>query len=191
MIAQGGHVTPSIESNPLTACTRIGILRILVSCRRELNKNYSRSRLIKQPGYKVEMHNCGTGREFVHRAARPAPGCAAKDVGNRRDSNWACTRSLRDCPRRGAEKPGTTLPTAPGEARAHQSWNRKVGVNRRLFRRRIIIPHRKTLLPSALKWKLWISNQITCIFFRYWDPRWLRLAVTVPPSRDDPDGRRL
>ena len=27
MIAQGGHVTPSIESNPLTACTRIGILR--------------------------------------------------------------------------------------------------------------------------------------------------------------------
>ena len=27
MIAQGGHVTPSIESNPITACTRIGIHR--------------------------------------------------------------------------------------------------------------------------------------------------------------------
>ena len=29
MIAQGGHVTPSIESNPMTACTRIGIQRFL------------------------------------------------------------------------------------------------------------------------------------------------------------------
>ena len=29
MIAQGGHVTPSIESNPLTACTRIGNQRFL------------------------------------------------------------------------------------------------------------------------------------------------------------------
>ena len=27
MIAEGGHVTPSIESNPMTACTRIGIHR--------------------------------------------------------------------------------------------------------------------------------------------------------------------
>ena len=31
MIAQGGHVTPSIESNPLTACTRIGIQRFFGS----------------------------------------------------------------------------------------------------------------------------------------------------------------
>ena len=57
MIAQGGHVTPSIESNPMTVCTRIGILRFLEAAEgSEKSHVYSKLLSIKQPRYKVGMH---------------------------------------------------------------------------------------------------------------------------------------
>ncbi len=64
MIAQGRHVTPSIESNPLTACTRIGIQRFVEAA--EGSKKafiYSKIQSLKQLSYKAEIHNCvqGTG----------------------------------------------------------------------------------------------------------------------------------
>ena len=67
MIAQGGHVTPSIESNPLTACTRIGILRFFDASERTQkdNKN-SELQSFKQLIYKVEMHKCGADHEGTH-----------------------------------------------------------------------------------------------------------------------------
>ena len=62
MITQGGHVTPSIESNPLTACTRIGILRFLEDGEGSDKSNiYSKIQSFKQPSYKIEMHNCVGG----------------------------------------------------------------------------------------------------------------------------------
>ena len=62
MIAQGGHVTPSIESNPLTACTRIGISRYFKAAERiEKHNSYSKIRSLKQQSYKVEMHKCVGG----------------------------------------------------------------------------------------------------------------------------------
>ena len=64
MIAQGGHVTPSIESNPLTACTRIGILRFLEAAEgSEKSYVYSEMKSLKQPSYKVEMHKCGVDHD--------------------------------------------------------------------------------------------------------------------------------
>ena len=78
MIAQGGHVTPSVESNPLTACTRSGILRIWEAEERSKKyNNYRWIRSLKQPSYKVEMHKCVGGREFAHLPARRGNGCAA------------------------------------------------------------------------------------------------------------------
>ena len=61
MIAQGGHVTPSIESNPLTACTRIGILAILLKLRKGVKKHniYSKIQSLKQLSYKAEIHKRG------------------------------------------------------------------------------------------------------------------------------------
>ena len=64
MIAQGGHVTPCIESNPLTACTRIGLPRFWEAAERRNKYNiYSKIQSLKQPSYKVEMHKYGAGRE--------------------------------------------------------------------------------------------------------------------------------
>ncbi len=78
MIAQGGHVTPCIESNPLTACTRIGLPRFWEAAERRNKYNiYSKIQSLKQPSYKVEMHKCVGGREFAHLSGRRAHGCAA------------------------------------------------------------------------------------------------------------------
>ena len=77
MIAQGGHVTPSIESNPLTACTRIGIQRFLEAAEgSEKDIFYSKIQSFKQQIYKVEMHKSGVGREIVARGSL-GPGLAA------------------------------------------------------------------------------------------------------------------
>ena len=74
MIAQGGHVTPSIESNPLTACTRIGNLRFCHASEvSEKYNNYSEIQSLKQLSCKVEMHKCVAGRGAVHSRFRPAP----------------------------------------------------------------------------------------------------------------------
>ena len=63
MIAQGGHVTPSIESNPMTACTRIGIQRFLEAAEEsKKDNNSSMIASVKQLIYKVEMHNCDADR---------------------------------------------------------------------------------------------------------------------------------
>ena len=49
MIAQGGHVTPSVDSNPLTACTRIGIQRFLeAAVGSEKDKIYNKIWYLKQ-----------------------------------------------------------------------------------------------------------------------------------------------
>ena len=53
---------PTIESNPLTACTRIGILRFFESA--EVSKKYIIYRKLQslmQPSYTVEMHKSGAG----------------------------------------------------------------------------------------------------------------------------------
>ena len=71
MIAQGGHVTPSIESNPLTVCTRIGILRFLEAAEGGENNNiYNKIQSLKQLSYKVEMHNCGGRHVRLHPSRR-------------------------------------------------------------------------------------------------------------------------
>ena len=62
MIAQGGHVTPSIESNPLTACTRIGILRFRdASERSQKHRKHNGLQSFKQLSCKVEMHKSVEG----------------------------------------------------------------------------------------------------------------------------------
>ena len=95
MIAQGGHVTPSIESNPLTACTRIGNLRFLEAAEGSgKNRIYNRLQSLKQPRYKVEMHNCVEGHEFARLEARRARGCAARVAADRRGGSPArCQRT--------------------------------------------------------------------------------------------------
>ena len=56
MIAQGRHVTPSIESNPLTACTRIGMLRFLEAAYESKQSSiYKEIQSLKLPSYKIEM----------------------------------------------------------------------------------------------------------------------------------------
>ena len=81
MIAQGGHVTPSIESNPMTACTRIGIQRFLEATEgREKDVIYSKIQSLKQLNYKVEMHKNDAGREFCKWAVRNADRWVAGEV---------------------------------------------------------------------------------------------------------------
>ena len=63
MIDQGGHVTPSIESNPMTACTRIGIHRFFEAAEGSEKGNInSIIQSFKQLSYKVEMHMYATNR---------------------------------------------------------------------------------------------------------------------------------
>ena len=69
MIAQGRHVTPSIESNPMTACTRIGIQRFLEAAEESKKDNISsKIESLKPLSYKVEMHKNAADREDGHRA---------------------------------------------------------------------------------------------------------------------------
>ena len=62
IIESGVHVTPRIELNPVTACTRIATRRFSESARGTKKQNiYSWLQSIKQPSYWVEMHNCVGG----------------------------------------------------------------------------------------------------------------------------------
>ena len=66
IMVQGGHVTPFIESNPLTACTRNWNQRNLAEeCSEKKYINYRYLYRIMQLIYKVKMHKSGVGREFV------------------------------------------------------------------------------------------------------------------------------
>ena len=79
MIAQGRHVTPSIESNPLTACTRIGIQRFFEAAEGNIKDIfYSKIQSLKQLRYKVEIHNCALNRGSAHRRAPPPSARAAR-----------------------------------------------------------------------------------------------------------------
>ena len=73
MIAQGGHVTPSIDSNPMTACTQIGIRRFLEAEKWSKKANsYSKFQSFKQLSYKVESHKNGAYSDFGI-SATPSP----------------------------------------------------------------------------------------------------------------------
>ena len=70
-MAQGGHVTPCIESNPLTACTRNRNRRNQAT--EECDKKeiyYSLLRYFMQLIYKVTMHKSVVDRELLISAVR-------------------------------------------------------------------------------------------------------------------------
>ena len=100
MIAQGRHVTPSIESNPLTACTRIGILRFLQAAEGSKKSNiYREIQSLTLPSYKVEMHKNVANHEFACPRVRLACGRLSTACSGSRVVRSLCARKLpADCP---------------------------------------------------------------------------------------------